>query len=89
MTLENLMNGLTILREHFGEEAGYVIGAEHDQFFVYQTTKPMNKAAVVAMRQLGWNQYDKAGDDVDDPETATEDELFAAYDPEASWSCFT
>jgi len=74
MKLKNFIEGLQILQHHYDDQDGYHIGAEHDQFFAYQTDKPLLPENVQKMRDLGWFQPEQ-----DDEE----------YDPAEGWSAFT
>lgn len=75
MKLSNFIEGLKILQPHYEGCDGYHIGAEHDQFYAYQTDKPLRPEDVKRMRELGWFQ----------PEQEEDEE----YDPENGWSAFT
>lgn len=75
MNWSNFIAGLAILGDHFDDKDGYHIAAEHDQFYVYQTSRPLSPANVEKMDELGWFQPDHEDDD--------------PYDPENGWSCFT
>jgi hypothetical protein len=75
MRLSEFIAGLKILEPYFNDPTGFHIGAEHDQFYVHQTDKPLSPEDVAAMRALGWFQ----------PETDSEEEYF----PEEGWSAFT
>ncbi len=76
MKLKNFIDGLKILQPYYNGEDGYHIGAEHDQFYAYQTDKPLTQEDVQKMRDLDWFQPDE---DEDAPE----------YDPEDGWSAYT
>ena len=75
MRWDSFKTGLDILDKYFHDKAGFHIGAEHDQFYVYKTDNPMSDPDATAMRELGWFQE---GANDGDP-----------YDPENGWSCFT
>ena len=81
MKLSNFIDGLNTLHPYFDDPDGYHIGAEHDQFYVYQTNKPLSDADVKKMQALGWFQPEV---DYDGGENST-----PAYDPEDGWSAFT
>jgi hypothetical protein len=74
MKIQAFIEGLNILSGYFDGGDGYHIGAEHDQFYVYATHKPLTDEDVAKMRELGWFQPD-LGDD-------------APYSPEDGWSAF-
>lgn len=75
MKLSNFVSGLEILRPYFNDPDGFHIGAEHDQFFVYATDRPVAEDDVTRLRALGWFQ--------------PEGEDGAPYDPADGWSAFT
>ena len=75
MKLSNFIEGLKVLQSYYEGGDGYHIGAEHDQFYAYQTDRPLTPEDVQKMRDLGWFQ----------PEQADGKE----YDPEDGWSAFT
>lgn len=81
MKLNNLIEGLLILKPHY-EKGGdsYCIGAEHDQFFAYQTDTPLTDDEVTKMWELGWFQPETPDD---------EDENPGPYNPEDGWTAFT
>lgn len=73
MNLKAFVDGINILRPFFNDPDGYHIGAEHDQFYMYATDKPLPPEEVSKMRELGWFQPD------------SDDE----YEPSDGWSAFT
>ncbi len=75
MRLKNFIDGLLILQPYYHGGDGYYIGAGHDEFFAYQTDKPLTPEDVQKMRDLGWMQ----------PDTDEGEE----YNPEDGWSAFT
>ena len=75
MKLSNFVEGLKTLQPYYNGGDGYHIGAEHDQFYCYQTDKPLTPEDVQKMRDLGWFQ----------PEHEDSDE----YDQQEGWSAFT
>jgi len=74
MRLSNFMYGLAILAPYFDDQEGHHVGAEHDQFYVYPTDRPVGPRDLERLIGLGWFQ----------PEA----EEGAAYDPAEGWSCF-
>ena len=81
MKLDNLIEGLTILRPHYKNGGdSYNTGAEHDQIYAYQTDTPLTETEAARMRELGWFQPDVPEDDEENP---------GPYDPEEGWSAFT
>lgn len=74
MKLSNFIEGLKILQPYYLGGDGFHIGAEHDQFYCYQTDSPLTPEDVQKMRDLGWFQ----------PETGDDE-----YDPQEGWSAFT
>jgi len=75
MTLNNFIEGLKTLQPYYKDGDDYHIGAEHDQFYAYETDSPLTPEDVKKMLDLGWFQPDQDED--------------AAYDPEEGWSAFT
>ena len=75
MKLSNFIEGLKTLQPYYKGGDGYHIGAEHDQFYAYQTDFPLTADDVQKMRDLGWFQ--------------PEQDIDAEYDPEDGWSAFT
>ena len=74
MKLSNFIEGLKTLQPYYKDGDGYHIGAEHDQFYAYQTERPLTTEDVQKMRALGWFQPDQDDD--------------AEYNPEDGWSAF-
>lgn len=75
MKLRNFVDGINILRPYYDDPDGYHLGAEHDQFYMYATNRPVSDEDVKKLRELGWFQPDADEDD--------------GYDPEDGWSAFT
>lgn len=74
------IEGLQILQKYFDED-GYLIGAEHDEFFVYATDRPLSKHDAKRMVDLGWFQ--------NEAEVPGEEEFSAEYyDADEGWGCF-
>ena len=78
MILDKFIEGLQIFQKYFNEN-GYHIGAEHDQFYVYATDKPINIADLNRLYEMGWFQDDVERDEEGNP---------VCYDPHEGWSCF-
>lgn len=76
MKLSNFIDGLAILRPYYDDPDGFHIGAEHDQFYAYATSREMSHDDVLKMRNLGW--FQPAQDDDASP-----------YSVEDGWSAFT
>jgi hypothetical protein len=76
MNLANFIAGLQLLSNHFEKRDGYHIGAEHDQFYVYQTDRPLSPEDVARLYALDWFQEGKS------------EEGPASYDPGEGWTCF-
>jgi hypothetical protein len=74
MKLSNFIEGLQILQQYFDKD-GYKIGAEHDEFYVYKTDRPVSHEHVERLKFLDWFQPGQ--------------EEQAPYDPEESWQAFT
>ena len=83
MTLENLLEGIAILRPYYDDPNGYHVGAEHDEVWLYATDRPLSTDDVRRMRALDWGQDCDAADEDEDPEAAATE-----YDPEESWRAF-
>lgn len=81
MKISNLVGGITILRKYFEGQDGYHIGAEHDVFYVFTTSRPVSSDDVASLVELGWLQEN----------VATKDGEFTAecYDPDESWAAYT
>ena len=75
MKLSAFIEGLKTLQPYYDGGDGYHIGAEHDQFYVFQTDKPLTPEDVQKMYDLGWFQ----------PEVDED----TGYYPEDGWSAFT
>lgn len=73
MKLSKFIEGLNILRPYYDKDS-YCIGAEHDQFYAYATSRPLTTEDVEKMRSLDWFQPEQ-----DDG---------AEYDPDEGWSAF-
>ncbi len=84
MIMSKFIEGITILQRYFDKD-GFNIGAEHDQFYVYSTHRPLSVDDIVKLRRLDWFQPEVDGDS----DEATDEELVAQYDAEEGWSCFT
>lgn len=76
MKLSNFIEGLLILKQYYEGQDGYHIGAEHDQFYAFATSIPLEPATVHRMKSLGWFQPEMNGPD-------------SPYDPAVGWSAFT
>jgi hypothetical protein len=63
MTIDSLIAGLTILRPYY--DGTGQIGAEHDEIYVYPTTRPLGEPDLHRLIELGWHQpmtrYDGLG----------------------------
>lgn len=75
MKLSKFIEGLKTLQPYYKDGDGYHIGAEHDQFYAYQTDLPLTPEDAQKMRDLGWFQPGQKDG--------------AEYDPENGWSAFT
>lgn len=76
MKIDNFMEGLRILRPYFNSDK-YCIGAEHDQFYVYATDRPVSTEDVTRLVELGWFQPECGFEKPED------------YEPTEGWSVFT
>lgn len=79
MKLSNFVDGINLLRPYYDDPDGYHIGAEHDEFYMYQTSRPLSDDDLKKLLALGWLQTD-GGAHADSPQD---------YDPEAGWMAFT
>ena len=75
MRLKHFIEGLQILYPYFDDGNGFHIGAEHDEFYVYKTNKPLSKTDIDKLYSLGWFQ--------DETEDADK------YDVNYGWMAFT
>lgn len=82
MKLDAFIEGLQILQKHYAKPDGYHIGAEHDQFYAYATTTPLEPQEVERMLDLGWFQPDAEYDHGDEMKPSD-------YDATEGWSAFT
>ena len=74
MKLSNFIDGLNILKKYYKEIDDYHIGAEHDQFYAYETDYPLAPEDVQKLLDLGWFPFDQEED--------------AEYNPKAAWTAF-
>jgi len=77
MKLSNFIEGIQLLRPYYEDQDGYHVAAEHDQFYMYPTDKPLPPEAVEQLVKLGWFQPEC---DFKKPED---------YKPSEGWSAFT
>lgn len=77
MRLNRFIEGLQILSKYYDKLDGHHTGAEHDQFYAYQTDRPLTDEDLNRMVELGWFQ----------PECGFESA--ADYKPSEGWSAFT
>lgn len=80
MQLSKFIAGLQILAPYFDGGDGHHTGAEHDQFYVYATDKPLSSEDVTKMNELGWFQAETYNNDTEEN---------GPYDPEEGWTCYT
>ena len=81
MYLKSLVEGIQILRPYYNNPDGYNMGAEHDQFYMYATDKPLPETEVKRMVDLDWFQPDVVVPD-------GEDYSAKFYQPEEGWSAY-
>lgn len=79
MNLQNFTEGINIIAKYFNKKDGYHIGAEHDQFYVYQTDRELSEDDIKKMIELGWFQ---------EVDAKGEEFSLGDYDKEEGWSCF-
>lgn len=77
MKLSKFIEGLKTLQPYYKNGDGYHLGADNDQFYAYQTDRPLTPEDVKKMTDLGWFQPN-GGISSDGGE----------YDPEGCWSAF-
>jgi hypothetical protein len=84
MTIGKFAAGIAILVGYFDKpDENYAVGAEHDQFYVYPTDRPLSDEDVTALKAAGWFQPDVRVPD------GAKSRAEAPYDPREGWSCFT
>lgn len=64
--LNEILQGLLILKKYFDAGNKYNTGAEHDVFYVYKTDRPLSNSDVKEMKKNNWFQEDV--DDYDEEE---------------------
>ena len=79
MNLKDFLAGINILSPYYDKPDGYCIGAEHDQFYMYATDRPLTPEDAQKMVDLNWFQEDSDRDDDGN----------LIYDDENGWSAFT
>ena len=67
MNLISFITGLQILLPHYHKQDDYVMAAEHDTIYLYNTDTPLTESEVKKMTDLGWYQdntvdYDQSKD---------------------------
>jgi hypothetical protein len=80
MNLNNFKAGIDILTPYYDKPDGYHISAEHDEFFMHATDRPLSQEDLTKMIELGWHQDVDTGDD---------DFAVQHYDASESWSAYT
>ena len=81
MEMQKFVDGLAIFAPYQKAGKSFWGGAEHDQFFVYPTERPMSAGDVEKVVALGWFQ--------EDVETTGEEDFEAKhYDPAESWAAY-
>jgi len=56
MNLKNFLDGINIIRKYYDDQNGYHLGAEHDQFYLYETDRFVSEKDQSLLRELGWFQ---------------------------------
>lgn len=79
MKLSAFVDGINILRAYYDDPDGYHIGAEHDEFYMYATDKPVSDDDLKKLLALGWFQSDGGA----------HEETPQDYNPESGWMAFT
>lgn len=80
MLLSRFVQGLQILQKYYDLD-GFHIGAEHDEFFVYTTDRPLSEKDLNKVVALGWFQREVVP--ADHGEFQASD-----YDPDQGWSAY-
>ena len=73
MILSKFVQGLQIFQKYYDLD-GFRVDAEHDEFFVYTTDRPLSEEDLKTVIDLGWFQ----------PEVEPD----AAYDPAQGWEAY-
>lgn len=71
MKLSNFLAGLQTLQPYYNDDEDQ-LAAEHDQFYVLRTDRPLTSEDQAKMRELGW----------------WSDRDHEPYSKEAGWCCF-
>jgi len=82
MGLNNLIEGLEILRLYYKNPNGYHIGSEHDTIYMYVTNVPLIAVHIQAMIDNGWVQNVSRSSECGKM-------VVSDYDPEESWVFYT
>lgn len=56
MKLKEFIIGLDIIKTYYDDQCGYHLGAEHDQFYLYATDRPITPLHLEVLKELGWFQ---------------------------------
>lgn len=56
MNWRNFLAGLHIIDKHVEDKSAFLLGAEHDEFYVYKPNTPLTKEEAAQMFDLGWQQ---------------------------------
>ena len=76
--LSKFIQALQIFQKYYDKD-GYNTGAEHDQFYVYPTDKPLSEEDLRTVVVLGWFQEEVGHEGVFQ---------VSDYDPSEGWSAF-
>ena len=82
MTIKDLSDALAIFMPYYDDASSEFTYAEHDEFYLPATDKPMSEEDVKKVKGLGWFQPEASEDEECD---STE----AEYNPEYDWQHFT
>ena len=74
--LSKFIRALQIFQKYYDKD-GFHIGAEHDQFYVYPTDRPLSEEDLKTVVVLGWFQEEVEHEDDFKP---------SDYNPEEGWS---
>lgn len=78
MNLKNFIAGIEIIKQYYNNQEGYYLRSEYEQFFLYETDRPITPEHVEMLKELDWFQ----------PYADEDDEGESEYDPNIGWSAF-
>ena len=54
MNLKNIREGIDIISKYYDDPEGYHTGADHDQFYRWETDRPVSDEDKARLDELGW-----------------------------------